>query len=111
MKTLAVLCLQSFAGVLAALGNPGDLDPTFDPSSGIDGYVAAAAVQADGRVIIAGSFTTTQGLMRDRIARLNPDGTGDASFHLGPGQVLDPRMLLWCAALQPDGKVLIGGNN
>ena len=32
------------------------------------------AVQADGKILIGGAFTTIGGVTRNRIARLNPDG-------------------------------------
>jgi uncharacterized delta-60 repeat protein len=98
---------------LCAPAAPGDLDLTFDPGSGLDGYVAAVAVQPDGKLIIGGSFTTVAGLMRNQVARLNPDGTGDPSFDartlLNDSPDLVPATV-WCTALQPDGKVLIAGS-
>jgi uncharacterized delta-60 repeat protein len=59
---------------------PGDLDPTFDPGSGIDSSVSEAFVQPDGKILIRGGFTTVKGLAREWFARLNSDGSGDESF-------------------------------
>jgi uncharacterized delta-60 repeat protein len=99
---LSTLCFQSQAA-------PGDVDLSFDPGSGVNGPVQEVAVQADGKVIIAGQFTTVKGLARSKVARLNSDGSGDSSFNAGTGTGG------WedCAhavALQSDGKVLVSNN-
>ena len=68
------------------------------------------AVQADGKVLLGGPFTTLQPngaaspTLRNRIARVNADGTLDASF--------DPNANngVVCMAVQADGKVLLGGS-
>ena len=46
------------------------------------------------------------GAGRDRIARLNPDGSLDASFNAGSGSNGE----IDCLAVQTDGKIIIGGN-
>ncbi len=81
----------------------GDVDLSFDPGSGVNGSVYSVLVQPDGKLIIAGQFTTVRGLLRTNLARLNADGSGDATFHAGTngsGGII---------ALQPDGKVLVSG--
>ncbi len=55
--------------------------------------------------MIGGSFTEYNGITRNHIARLNPDGSLDSSFVLEKGA--DATIL--AIALQPDGKILIGG--
>ena len=80
---------------------PGNLDPDFYPDA--NGTVYSIAVQADGKVLIGGSFTTVLGVERNRIARLNADGTLDMDFNPNAsGSVFS-------LAVQADGKVLIGG--
>jgi uncharacterized delta-60 repeat protein len=92
---------------IARLNTDGSLDTSFDPGSGANGNVYAIAVQADGKVLIAGDFTTYNGFLRNYIARLNADGTLDVSFlNIGFGANASVSAL----AVQPDGKVLIGGN-
>jgi len=54
---------------------------------------------------VVGSFTTVNASQRRRVARLNPDGSLDASFN--PGAGLDNTA--YAVALQPDGKILVGG--
>ncbi|NVP17614.1 delta-60 repeat domain-containing protein [Candidatus Gracilibacteria bacterium] len=71
----------------------------------INGQVRDVKVQSDGKVLIGGNFTTVGGVSRNRIARLNSDGTLDTSFNanVGNNSVLD-------IEIQSDGKILIGGN-
>ncbi|HWT01469.1 MAG TPA: Calx-beta domain-containing protein [Pyrinomonadaceae bacterium] len=94
---------------IARLNPDGTLDASFNPGTGANDIVYAIAVQPDGRILIGGAFTDYNGTARSRIARLNPDGTLDASFNPGAGAagtVPDVRTIL----LQPDGKAIIGGN-
>jgi uncharacterized delta-60 repeat protein len=92
-------------GRLARLNSDGSLDTEFDTSHGADASVFAVAVQRDGKVLIAGDFTHVNEVERSHIARLNADGTLDVTFDPGAGTDWGVR----CLALQPDGKILIGG--
>lgn len=73
----------------------------FDPNA--DGQVNAVVVQPDGKILIGGAFTTVQGVTRNRVARLNIDGTLDMGF--------DPNVSgrVNAIAVQTDGKVLVTG--
>lgn len=79
----------------------------FDPN--VDGIVYAVAVQPDGKVLVAGKFTSLQpngsgtAVSRNNLARLNPDGSVDASFNPNVNNQIN------ALALQPDGKIVIGG--
>src|SRR5687767_15803223 len=77
---LATLLLQVIVLRFSSHGAAGDVDLSFDPGSGVNGTVNAVVVQPDGKVIIAGAFTTVRGLLRTNVARLNADGTGDGAF-------------------------------
>jgi uncharacterized delta-60 repeat protein len=90
---------------IARLNVDGTLDATFDPGTGANDEVLRLALQSDGKVLIGGRFTEVGGVARNRIARLNANGTLDATFDPGTGTNGTPLHL----ALQPDGKVLIGG--
>jgi uncharacterized delta-60 repeat protein len=95
-----VLCTNSSAA-------PGEVDLSFDPGSGVNGGVKAMAIQPDGRVIIGGEFTRVKGLARASLARLNVDGSGDASFTpVNPVPGTPTLSNVFALALQPDGKVL-----
>ena len=73
----------------------------------LDGGLAyKAAIQPDEKIIIVGTFTEIDlSTFRNRIARLNADGTFDAAFD-PPGGVNNR---INDVALQPDGKIIIGG--
>ena len=96
---------------IVRLNPDGSIDPTFVPAavtgpSGVtEGIVRALAVQADGKVYIAGSFTNVAGVSRTRIARLNLDGSLDTGFDSGRG----PNDTVFSMVVQPNGKVVIGG--
>ena len=74
----------------------------FDPNA--NGWVCAVVVQPDGKILIGGDFTTVLGVARNRIARLNPNGTLDATF--------DPNASsrVQSIALQANGQILVGGH-
>jgi len=67
--------------------------------------VYAVAVQADGKIIIGGDFTTYNGVPASHLARLNLDGSLDTAFGAGTG-ASDPVRAI---TIQPDGTILIGG--
>jgi uncharacterized delta-60 repeat protein len=94
---------------LARLNSDGSLDNNFNPGSSIDARVTNLALQSDGKVIIGGDFTMAGGAMRNRVARLNANGTLDTSFDPGTGPAgFSPRVT--ATAIQPNGKVLVGGD-
>jgi uncharacterized delta-60 repeat protein len=90
---------------IARLNAGGTADLTFDPGTGANGSVNAVAVQSDGKVLIGGTFTSYNGTSRNRIARLNTDGSLDSAFN--PGSGADSTVT--SIALQADGKVVVGG--
>ncbi len=107
MKTrniLALICTCLLITVYAR-GAAGDVDLSFDPGSKLDGAPYAVAQQPDGKLLIGGDFSTVPGAVRNRIARLNTNGTADLSFDPGSG----PDNHVLAIVLQPDGKVLVGG--
>lgn len=85
---------------------PGKQDAAFNIGSGANGSIRSIAVQADGKTIIGGTFTAVNGVSRNRIARLNADGSLDADFNAGNGA----NSTVYTSVLQADGKILIGGN-
>lgn len=97
--------LRSFLVLLASLVPA--LLSAFDPNA--NGNVYATALQADGRVLIGGGFTTVQPpgegapVARQRLARFHSDGTLDTAF--SPAFDGDIVALL----VQPDGRILVAG--
>src|SRR5262245_26187927 len=95
--SLLVIC--SFILTLSANAAP-TLD-SFNP--GANGSVWTMALQTDGKILVGGSFTTLGGQTRNRIGRLNADGTLDTDFN--PEANIGVNSI----AVQMDGKILIGG--
>ncbi|MBI3876051.1 MAG: hypothetical protein HY300_08880, partial [Verrucomicrobia bacterium] len=91
---------------IARLNSDGSVDTTFVPNTGANSSVFAVALQTNGQVLIAGSFTNVSGTARSRVARLNSSGSLDSTFTLGTG----PNNTVSAMALQPDGRILIGGS-
>jgi uncharacterized repeat protein (TIGR01451 family)/uncharacterized delta-60 repeat protein len=94
---------------LARLEKSGALDPTFLPGLGANATVRVLALQDDGRVLVGGLFTNLGGVVRNRIGRLNPDGSLDGAYDPGAGAD-NP---VYAIALHRDsahlGKAVIGG--
>jgi uncharacterized delta-60 repeat protein len=65
--------------------------------------VLALSIQADGKILVGGQFTTAGGHSRNCLARLNSDGTLDTAFAPAPNNSV------LALAVQPDGKILAGG--
>lgn len=91
---------------IARINPNGSLDATFNPGSGANGEVRRIEVQSDGKIIIAGSFSQVNGISRNRLARLNADGSLDVAFNPGSGA----DNVVNATALQPNGKLVIGGD-
>jgi hypothetical protein len=108
-KILIGGAFTSYNGVsqnyITCLNSDGTLDASFKSGTGVDSYVNRSIVQPDGKIIIAGSFNIYNGITRNYIARLNPDGTLDTGFDPGVGASSSISAL----ALQPDGKIVVGG--
>lgn len=95
---------------IARLNADGTVDAGFTPAPAgtvkSNHNVRGIAVQSDGKIVIGGYFTLIDGVARNRIARLNADGTLDTTFNVGTGSngnIEDVK-------LQSDGKILISGS-
>ena len=88
-----------------ASGQVSVLDPSFMVGPGADGAVDALVLQADQRILVGGEFTTIGGCSNSFLARLNSDGSVDASFN--PAGQTDEAVQ--CLLQQPDRKVVVGG--
>ena len=102
LRTAALLLL--FLSLIGAASGQSALDG-FDPDAS-DG-VRVTVVQPDGKILIGGYFTSVQGVARNKIARLNPDGTLDTVFDPNVGGL--GGSFVKSIALQADGKILVGG--
>lgn len=92
---------------LGRLNPGGSLDQAFNPEVGpASSSVSSLALQADGKILVGGAFSTLGGQAHYRIGRLNSDGSLDQAFNpeVGPAS-----SSVFCLAIQPDGKILVGG--
>ena len=106
---------------VARLRADGPIDLSFDPGSGVSSdfmftspYIQSVAVLADGKILIGGYFVSCNGNPSRGIARLDADGSLDLSFETGTGVVPESELpefssYVHAIALQPDGRILIGG--
>ena len=92
---------------ICRLTSDGNLDSTFTPGQGANAAVFSMAIQSDGRPIIGGFFSAYDNHPQNAVARLNTNGTYDATFQsielLADGTVN-------AMQLQRDGKVVVAGD-
>ena len=109
LASLAVLSLPT-----SLMAHAGDLDPTF----GTGGIVTtvntgenAAALQSDGKIVVAGSIPTVQNPQQPGLLRYNTNGTLDPSFGTGGKVVIAGNNAgpAFAVAVQTDGKILAAG--
>ncbi|HEY1085023.1 MAG TPA: choice-of-anchor D domain-containing protein [Prosthecobacter sp.] len=89
---------------LARLNEDGTVDETFRSAWGYSDQRSGVALQADGKILLAGNFSFNQypGLV---LVRLNPDGTWDRSL-----RTQTPSGSVQNLVLEKNGSILIGGN-
>ena len=102
-----------FLNHIARLMTDGSLDTSFNPGAGADGAVYALAetfISGTREIYVGGAFSNINNVASPGIARLNDNGTVDASFTTGSGA----DGAVYAIAVYPTnsiyaGKVLIGG--
>jgi uncharacterized delta-60 repeat protein len=94
---------------IARLNTDGTRDTTFTTNigTGFNGIVDAIAVQADGKIVVGGDFTTHNSVTSNRIARLNSDGTRDTAFTTAIGAGASSTVN--AIAIQSNGQIVAGG--
>lgn len=94
---------------IARLNYDGTLDTTFNTGAniGVSSTVEKLLIQPDQKIVIAGRFTTARGVTKNRIARLNTDGSLDTGFNVGGTVGVDGNC--FGLGLQADGKILLSG--
>lgn len=102
-----ILIGGSFTRRLARLNTDGTQDTTFDVGSGASSDVKALRLLADGRILIAGGFSTYNGISAKSIARLQPNGAIDPTFQVTGTGVSGTIEAL---ASLPGDDLLIGGS-
>jgi uncharacterized delta-60 repeat protein len=90
---------------LARFGADGEPDVGFYAPLAPYAYVESLALQPDGKVLVAGPsvLTASEACTNIGLARLNPNGSVDATFNFFGTSPIH------CVSLLPDGRILIGG--
>jgi len=86
---------------LARIQPTGTVDSDFNPNA--LGAIGAVAVQANGQVLVGGSFSSIGGVTVSNLARLNTDGSVDTTF------APSPNGLVTSIAIQSNGMIVFGG--
>ena len=90
---------------LAGLTSAGSLDATFQGNGKPNNYVQGMLIQPNGKILIAGGFTSYNSISVKPLVRLNADGTLDASLNVGSGAT----SALDLVAINSIGDILAGG--
>lgn len=111
LETLEDRALMSAGALDLSFGTNGQVFTSLATSG--NSFINDLAIQADGKIIVAGQSVDDSNLVHMTVARFNPDGTLDSSFGSAGKSVINvtgtrpdeaTRLLL-----QPDGKILVGG--
>jgi uncharacterized delta-60 repeat protein len=98
---------------IVRLNPDGTRDTTFTSNTGTAAasgiFVVCTAVQADGKILLGGAFTTWDGTTVNNIVRLNSDGTRDTAFTTNTGTAAGADYVT-VLSVQNDNKILLGGN-
>src|SRR5690554_3125735 len=100
---------------IVRLNTDGSLDTSFNIGTGFNisewsHSVLAIILQPDEKILVGGSFTEYNGQTQKSIVRLNMDGSVDTSFNSEVGFYrYHANGVIYTMALQPDGKILVGG--
>jgi uncharacterized delta-60 repeat protein len=96
---------------LAVLSANGVLDTNLSEGLSVNGWVYDLHVCPDGKVLVAGGFTSILGVARNGIARLNANLTLDTTFDpgLGAQYANGTGAEVRSVDLRSDGKIVLGG--
>ena len=98
-------------GIVEKLAADGSPAASFNGAAS-DGTVNSFALQPNGELLIAGTFQTVGGQARHALARLNADGSLDASFAdlQFNFDASNPNAYIYGLAKQADGRTVVIGN-
>jgi uncharacterized delta-60 repeat protein len=110
----------NFDFALARYNTDGSPDTSFDTDGKVTTNIltsdsaTAAALQADGRIVIAGYSYPGANNNEASLARYNPNGSLDASFGAGGTKTFDmsgaSNDFIYGIALDPNGKIVVAGD-
>ncbi len=108
-KAFAILLLIT-SSISVNFAQTNQVDLTFNAAAGKDSeYIEPKTVlQSDGKILVFGyqPFNNVKGVAKNKIARLNSDGTLDSNFDC----VCDSFTYISSAIVQSDGKIIIAGS-
>ncbi|MET0752422.1 MAG: delta-60 repeat domain-containing protein, partial [Pyrinomonadaceae bacterium] len=107
-----IIAQSNSLGILKRYNPDGTVDASFSNVTlgGSSNMVLATEVLADGKILIAGNFTSVNGFSQGYIARVNSDGTLDLNFNLNnPGATGGFGSGISDIAVRADGKIVIAG--
>jgi uncharacterized delta-60 repeat protein len=101
--------------ILVRLNEDGTTDSPFcenvSDSAKFNSTINSVIQQPDGKILVIGAFANYNGTAgRNRLLRLNLDGTLDLSFCINATDGAKFGNTLYSIALQSDGKILVGGS-
>jgi uncharacterized delta-60 repeat protein len=113
-RILLATSLQARAASIMRLNADGSDDASFDFTTfgpaGSSSWVQALAVQGDGKIVVTGGYFPRDGTGAVySVFRLESTGAVDASFVGSPFKGSDLPITLYSLAVQPDGRILVGG--
>lgn len=94
-----------FINNFGRLNSNGSLDQGFYTGVGANNMVSTVLLQPDGKILLAGTFTSYNDSSVSGLVRLNSNGRVDPTFK---AIITDSLRSIDQIALQPDGKIIIG---
>ncbi|UAY54216.1 DUF5008 domain-containing protein [Arachidicoccus terrestris] len=106
---------STLVNYIARFNEDGSLDTTYHFNQEkhygmetVNGTISGSILLPDQKLLIVGNFTKYDGKTVNRVARLNPDGSLDETFHYGSGA---DRSVTAITALKDGGYLLLGTFN
>lgn len=93
---------------IVRLNSNGILDSSFNVDNSFNNcHIYNVVLQPSGKILVSGWFIIPNSQPKEKLIRLNEDGSIDTSFNEGLGNNIQSFKVI---TLQSDGKILVGGN-